>query len=71
VTFFCCYLAIRWAVDQFRSEDVLFREGEKWDLGSWLVQSVKNRRPLPTAQLAVLCGVLILVVKFFLEATLD
>ena len=71
VTFFCCYLAIRWAVDQFRSEDVLFREGEKWDLGSWLIQSVRNRRPLPTAQIAVLCGVLILVVKFFLEATLD
>ena len=71
VTFFCCYLAVRWAVDQFRSEEVLFREGEKWDLGTWLVQSVKNRRPLPTAQLAVLCGVLILVVKFFLEATID
>ena len=71
VTFFCCYLAIRWAVDQFRSEDVLFREGEKWDLGSWLVQSVRYRRPLPTAQIAVLCGVLILVVKFFLEATID
>ncbi|MEC7502281.1 MAG: ABC transporter permease subunit/CPBP intramembrane protease [Planctomycetota bacterium] len=71
VTFFCCYLAIRWAVDQFRSEDVLFREGEKWDLGSWLVQSVRYRRPMPTAQIAVLCGVLILVVKFFLEATID
>ena len=71
VTFFCCYLAIRWAVDQFCSEEVLFREGEKWDLGSWLIQSVRNRRSLPTAQLAVLCGVLILVVKFFLESTLD
>ena len=71
VTFFCCYLAIRWAVDQFRSEDVLFREGEKWDLGSWLIQSVRYRRPLPTAQIAVLCGVLILVLKFFLEATID
>ena len=71
VTFFCCYLAIRWAVDQFRSEDVLFREGEKWDLGSWLIQSVRHRHALPTAQIAVLCGVLILVVKFFLESTLD
>ncbi len=71
ITFSCCYLAIRWAVDQFRSEDVLFREGEKWDLGSWLIQSVRYRRPLPTVQIAVLCGVLILVLKFFLEATVD
>ena len=34
VTLACCLLAIRWAVDQFNSESVLFRESERLDLRS-------------------------------------
>jgi sodium transport system permease protein len=71
VTLFCCYLAVRWAVEQFRSEEILFREGEKWDLSAWLRHMFRDRQPLPSASLAILCGVLILVIKFFLESSID
>jgi len=65
VTFSCCWLAIRWAVDQFSSEAVLFREGERWDLSSWLRHLIRDRQPTPSVAMAVLCGVVILVLLFF------
>jgi sodium transport system permease protein len=61
----CCLLAIRWAVDQFNNESVLFRESERLDLGLWLRHLVRDRDDVPTAGEAVLCGVLLLVIKFF------
>ena len=70
VTFACCWLAVRWAVDQFRSEDVLFREGEQWDVGMWVRHLLRDRGPTPTAALAVLCGVLILIIRFFMTSTM-
>ena len=36
VTLAGCLLAIRWAIDQFNSESVLFRESERLDVGLWL-----------------------------------
>ena len=36
VTLLACLMAIRWAVDQFNRESVLFRESERFDLGLWL-----------------------------------
>ncbi len=36
VTLAACLMAIRWAVEQFNSEAVLFRESERWDLRLWL-----------------------------------
>ena len=36
VTLGACLLAIRWAVDQFNSESVLFRESEQLNMGLWL-----------------------------------
>lgn len=67
VTLACCYLAIRWAVEQFNSESVLFRESERLDVGLWLRHLMLDRQPTPTAAAALLCGVLILVVKFFMN----
>ena len=61
----CCLLAIRWAIDQFNNESVLFRESERLDLGLWLRHLVRDREDLPTAGEAVFCGVLLLVIKFF------
>ncbi len=61
----CCLLAIRWAIDQFNNESVLFRESERLDLGLWLRHLVRDREDLPTAGEAVFCGMLLLVVKFF------
>ena len=44
VTLGCCWLAIRWAVMQFNSEAVLFRESERLDLRRWLIHLVRDRR---------------------------
>jgi len=67
VTLVCCVLAIRWAVEQFNSEAVLFREGERLDVGVWMRHLLQDRRPTPTVAAAVSCGVLILLIRFFLS----
>jgi sodium transport system permease protein len=61
----CCLLAIRWAVHQFNDESVLFRESERLDVGLWLRHLVRDREDLPTAGEAILCGVMLLVIRFF------
>jgi sodium transport system permease protein len=65
VTGVCCLLAIRWAVDQFNNESVLFRESERLDLGLWLKHLVRDRQETPSVGEAVLCGVVLLVIRFF------
>jgi sodium transport system permease protein len=65
VTAVCCLLAIRWAVDQFNNESVLFRESERFELGTWVRHLVRDREDLPTVGEALLCGVLLLVARFF------
>jgi sodium transport system permease protein len=67
VTGVCCLLAVRWAIDQFNKESVLFRESERFELGLWLRHLVRDRRNTPTVATAILCGVVILSAKFFLE----
>jgi sodium transport system permease protein len=66
ITFAACLLSIRWAVDQFNSESVLFREGERLDLRLWLRHLVRDRQPTPTVAAALACGVLIWLLRFFL-----
>lgn len=66
VTLACCLLAIRWAVDQFNSEAVLFRESERFDLKLWLRQLMNDREDTPTVAGAFFCGVLILLIRFFM-----
>jgi sodium transport system permease protein len=65
VTALCCLLAVRWAIDQFNNESVLFRESERWDIGLWLRHLVRDRGETPTIGEAVMCGVLILMARFF------
>ncbi len=55
VTLAACLLSVRWAVDQFNSESVLFRESERLDLGLWLRGLV--RRP-PAHAHGIRCVVL-------------
>ncbi|WP_169975922.1 ABC transporter permease subunit/CPBP intramembrane protease [Tautonia rosea] len=52
-------LALRWAVGQFRSEEVLFREAERFDLVSWFRHLIRDRGPTPTAGQAIACFVII------------
>jgi sodium transport system permease protein len=67
VTLAACMLAIRWAVDQFNSESVLFRESERLDLGLWLRHLLRDRKATPSVAVAVFCFVVILLVKYFLS----
>ncbi|MBM4003066.1 MAG: CPBP family intramembrane metalloprotease [Planctomycetes bacterium] len=65
VTMACCWLSIRWAIDQFNNEGVIFREGERWSLGAWLRHLWRFRERTPTFGMAILCGVSLLLVRFF------
>jgi sodium transport system permease protein len=64
VTGFCCLLAIRWAVNQFNDESVLFRESERFELGLWIRHLVRDRGDLPSVAEAFMCGVLLLLIRF-------
>ncbi len=65
VTVICCLLAVRWAVRQFESESVMFRESERFQWSLWLRQLWRDRSSTATANEALLCGVIILVALFF------
>ena len=39
-------VALRWAIDQFQREEVLFREAERFNLSHWLRHLVRDRRPI-------------------------
>lgn len=58
-------LALRWAVDQFRSEAVLFREAERFDLRGWFRHIIRDRGPTPSSGEALLCFVLMLGTAWF------
>ncbi len=70
VTLCCCWMAIRWATNQFNTESVLFRESERWDVSLWLKHLKRDREATPSFAEAMLCGVLILVVRFFMSFAL-
>ncbi len=65
-TFVYCYLAVRWAVDQFNSEKVLFRAADRFSLGAWMRHLFRDRQATPSVQMAILCGTLILLLRFFM-----
>lgn len=71
VTLACCLWSIRWAVDQFNSESVLFRESERLDLGLWLRHLVRDRGDTPSPAEALFCGLLILLIRFFMGLMMD
>jgi sodium transport system permease protein len=60
------WVALRWAIDQFQREEVLFREAERFSLGHWLKHLVRDRQPTPTGAQATLCFALILSSSWFL-----
>jgi sodium transport system permease protein len=58
------WLALRWAIDQFQREEVLFREAERLDLGLWLRRLFRHKEPTPTAGQAVFCFALLLALRW-------
>ena len=59
-------VALRWAIDQFQREDVLFREAERFSIASWLRHLFRDRGRTPTGGEATLCFALILSSSWFL-----
>ena len=54
------WLALRWAIEQFNREEVLFREAERLDLLLWLKRLFRDKEPTPTTGQAFFClGLLI------------
>ena len=63
-------LALKWAVDQFRSETVLFREAERFDLRDWFRHIIRDRGTRPTPGEALLCFAVMLVSAYFVSGYL-
>ncbi len=58
------WLALRWAIDQFQREEVLFREAERLDIGLWLRRLFREKEAMPTAGQALFCFGLLLGLRW-------
>jgi sodium transport system permease protein len=59
------WLALRWAIEQFQREEVLFREAERLDLGLWIKNLFRDKEAFPSTGQALFCFALIIVLRFF------
>ena len=57
-------IALWWAVDQFQSENILFREAERFDLGLWIKQLMRTKESTPSFSEAAVCFVVIALMQF-------
>lgn len=57
-------LALWWAIEQFGSEEVLFREAERFDLQLWIRHLLRDKEPVPTFAEATFCFLIILLLQF-------
>ncbi|MGA2259361.1 MAG: CPBP family glutamic-type intramembrane protease, partial [Thermoguttaceae bacterium] len=69
VTMAACWLAVRWAVEQFNKESVIFRESERFAVGLWLRHLMRDREPTPSAAEGLFCGAMILVMSFIFRSS--
>jgi sodium transport system permease protein len=64
-------LALRWSVEQFRRESVLFREAERFNLADWVRHIRRDRQPIPNSGAAVFCFTLMLSSAWFLVSSMS
>ena len=57
-------LSLWWAIELYNSEDVLFREAEKFDLRLWFRQMLRTKDAVPAFPEAVFCFIMILMLQF-------
>ena len=57
-------LALWWAIEQFSSEEVLFRESERLEVRLWIRHLLRDKEPLPTFAEAGFCFVAIIFLQF-------
>lgn len=60
-------LALRWAVDQFQNETVLFRDAERFVPRDYLRHLIRDRGPIPTSGAAVFGFVLMIAAAWFVS----
>jgi sodium transport system permease protein len=60
-------IALKWAIEQFQREDVLFREAERFDLRIWVRHLFRDKEPTPTGAEALLCFAVMLSLAWFLS----
>ncbi len=65
VTGISCWLATRWAVRQFETETVLFRETDRFDMAAWLHHLWRDRSSVASPSMAVVCGAIVLIALFY------
>lgn len=58
------WLALRWAIEQFQREEVLFREAERLDLRLWFRRLFREKEPFPSAGQVLFCFGLILALRW-------
>jgi sodium transport system permease protein len=49
------WLALRWAIEQFKREEVLFREAERLDIGLWLRHVFRDKDTVASTGQALFC----------------
>ena len=65
VTSISCWLATRWAVRQFETDTVLFRETDRFDMSAWLQHLWRDRASVASPTMAMICGFIILIGLFY------
>jgi sodium transport system permease protein len=58
------WLALRWAIDQFQREEVLFREAERIDIHLWVQHIFRDKETRPTTAQALFCFTLLLTLRW-------
>lgn len=59
-------IALRWAVSQFRREDILFRDAERFDPAVWLRHLRRDRPAIPAPGAAVFCFAIMIASAWFI-----
>jgi sodium transport system permease protein len=58
------WFALRWAIEQFNREEVLFREAERLDVSLWLRHMFRDKETLPSLGQALFCFGLVAVLRW-------
>ena len=56
-------VSLAWAIDQFKREEVLFREGERFELRLWLRQLMREKGPIPSFWEGLFCFLMIMLLQ--------
>lgn len=57
-------LALWWAIEQFSSEGVLFRDGERFEVALWLKHLLREKESTPNFTEAGFCFVIVMLAQF-------